>query len=143
MNAQLTAACHFQARKPYSATITLSNMRQQKFQARINTGDEGVSEDISAYIPVVSRTDNMEILIHEVIPALLRLKPGFGWTWPTLYDRFNWCLDEDMSTIYTRIKDGIAQANRNQANLKGTIRILISDTINSDFPRPPYASPTM
>ena len=135
MNTQLTAARHFQARKPYTP-ITLSNMRQQKFQARINTGgDDGVSEDISAYIPIVSRTDNMEILIHEVIPALVRLKPGFGWTWPTLYDRLNWCLDEDMSTIYTRIKDGIARANRNEAGFKGTIRNLITDTINRDFPR--------
>jgi hypothetical protein len=86
-------------------------MRQHKFQACINTGDEGMSEDSSAHIPIVSCTDNMEILIHEVIPALVRLKPGFGWTWPMLYDRLNWCLDEDMSTIYTRIKDGVAQAN--------------------------------
>jgi hypothetical protein len=107
-------------------------MRQHKFQARINTGNESVSEDISAHIPVVSCTDNMEILIHKVIPALVRLKPGFGWTWTTLYNRLNWCLDEDLSTIYTRIKDGVAQANRNQANLKGTIRTLISrSTVNS------------
>ncbi len=91
-----------------------------------------MSEDISAHIPVVSCTDNMEILIHKVIPALVRLKPGFGWTWTTLYNRLNWCLDEDLSTIYTRIKDGVAQANRNQANLKGTIRTLISrSTVNS------------
>jgi hypothetical protein len=133
MNTQLTAACHFQARKPYSAT-TLNNMRQQKFQARINSGDDSMSEDISVYIPIVSRTDNQENLINEVIPQLTRLREGFGWTWATLYGRIPWCLDEAMANLWT-IKDAIAQTNCNQANLKGAICNLMSQAINQEFPR--------
>jgi hypothetical protein len=104
MNAQLTAACHFQARKPYNAT-TLNNMRQQKFQACINNGNDGASEDFSTYIPIASCTDNQEILINEVIPQLTRLREGFGWTWATLYSRITWCLDEAMASLDRRTSD--------------------------------------
>jgi hypothetical protein len=83
-------------------------MRQQKFQARINSDEEGVSEDISAHIPVISRTDNMEILVHEIMP-------GLNWTWSKVHDQLGWCMDEDMSNIYQPIKEGIALADRNQA----------------------------
>jgi hypothetical protein len=44
-------------------------------------------------------------------------------------------MDEDMSNLYTPIKDGIAQANHNQANLKGAVRTLISQAINCEFPQ--------
>ena len=39
-----------------------------------------------------------------------------------------------MANLWT-IKDAIAQANCNQANLKGAIRNLMSQAINQEFPR--------
>jgi hypothetical protein len=115
-------------------------MRQQRFQAQVNNAGAGaaapaVSEDITAYLPTISRGNNLEILIHEIIPSIKRIRTGFGWTFRTAIDRVSWCMDEDISTIYNRHRDAIPVANCNEAALKTIVQDTISSVINRDFPQ--------
>ena len=132
MSHQLTAARHFKAKKPYTAAA-LKEMPHKKFSARVSgTDDSAVTEDFSAYIPIISRTDNQEILINEIVPQVIRLRTQFGWTWRTLWDRLGWCMDEDMSTLWATVlaEDYAANNARNENNLKPAIRSVISKAIN-------------